>query len=71
MMVSKTRRLYCKPGNGYMHYSITIIELLSWEFRGGLVVRIQHFHSHGMGSIPGGETEILQAAWGSQKINNK
>ena len=32
-----------------------------WEFPGGLVVRIQHFHCYGPGSIPGQGTEIPQA----------
>ena len=40
-----------------------------WEFPGGLVVRIQHFHCDGLSSIPGLETEItLQATtWHHQK----
>ena len=32
-----------------------------WYFPGGPGVRILVFHYHGPGSIPGGETEILQA----------
>ena len=32
-----------------------------WEFPGGLVVRIWHFHCYGPGSIPGQGTEIPQA----------
>ena len=37
------------------------------EFLGGLVVRILGFHYHGPGSIPGWETEILQAVQHSKK----
>ena len=31
------------------------------------MVRIPCFYCHGLGSIPGGETEIPQATWCSQK----
>ena len=37
------------------------------EFPGGLVLRILGFHCHGLGSIPGWGTEILQAVWCGQK----
>ena len=40
-----------------------IKEVQVWEFPGGLMVRIPCFHCHGVGSVPGGETEIPQAAW--------
>ena len=33
----------------------------TWEFQGGLVVRIQSFHCSALGLIPGWRTEILQA----------
>ena len=33
-----------------------------WEFPGGLMVRIQHFHCCGPGSIPGLGTEIPHQA---------
>ena len=33
------------------------------EFPGGLVVRIPGFHCRGLGSVPGGGIEILQAVW--------
>ena len=42
--------------------------VMKWEFPGGLVVRIRHFHCPGPGSIPGEGTEIPQAAQHSQKI---
>ena len=38
---------------------------------GGLLFRILGFHCCGPGSIPGPETEILQAAWHSQKGGKK
>ena len=40
---------------------------LEHQESGGLVVRIQHFHCRGLGSIPGGGTEIPKAVrvWGS------
>ena len=41
------------------------------EFAGGLVVRIPGFHCHGLGSVPGRGTEILQAAWHGQKKKKK
>ena len=37
------------------------------EFPGGLMVRTQHFHCHGLGSIPGWGPEILQALWHGEK----
>ena len=37
------------------------------EFPGGLVVRTQHFHCHGLGSIPGWGPEIFQALWHGKK----
>ena len=40
-------------------------------FPGGLVVRIQHFHCHGPGSIPGRGTEIPQAACSAQPKKKK
>ena len=43
----------------------------SWEFRGGLVVRILGFHLSGRGTIPGQRTEILLAMLCSQKKKNK
>ena len=42
-------------------------KLWPWEFPGGPVVKILAFHCHGPASIPGQETEILQAVWHSQK----
>ena len=41
------------------------------EFPGGPVVRTQHFHCRGPGSIPSRETKILQAAWRGQKKKKK
>ena len=38
-----------------------------WEFPGGPVIRIQRFHCHGPGSIPGEGTKITQPTWCSQK----
>ena len=70
MIASKTRRLYCKPNSDYMHHIITILEFLSWEFPGELVVRIRRFHCRGPGSIAGGGTEILQAVQCGQKKKN-
>ena len=43
----------------------------SQEFPGGPVVRTQHFHCPGLGSIPGWGTKIPQAAWQSQKKKKK
>ena len=37
------------------------------EFPGGQVVRTQRFHRHGLGSVPGWGTKILQAVWRGQK----
>ena len=37
------------------------------EFPGSPVVRTQHFHCWGPGSIPSLEAKILEAAWGGQK----
>ena len=34
-----------------------------WQFSGDLLVRIQHFHYHDLGSVPGQGTEIPQAMW--------
>ena len=39
----------------------------SWEFPSGLVVRIWHFHSWGLGSIPCQGIEILYTMWCGQK----
>ena len=36
------------------------IKIFSWVSPGGLVVRIQHFHCDGSGSVPGRSTEISQ-----------
>ena len=41
-------------------------KITSREFPGGLVVRTQHFQCCGLGSTPGGGTEIPQAAQCSQ-----
>lgn len=41
------------------------------EFPGGLVVRIQHFHYHGLGSVPDWGTDILQVVWYAKKRQNK
>ena len=41
----------------------------SWELPGDLVVGIQQFHCHNLGSIPHQETEILQATQHSQTKN--
>ena len=40
-----------------------------WELPGDPVVKTQHLHCRGPGSIPGGGTKIPQAAWYGQKIN--
>ena len=40
-------------------------------FPGGLVDRITGFHHHGLGSILGQGTEILQAVWHDQKYRKK
>jgi len=37
------------------------------DFPGGLVISIPGFHCRGLGSIPGGGTEILQAAQSGQE----
>ena len=37
------------------------------EFPGGQVVKTQHFHCHGLGSIPGRGTKILHASLCGQK----
>ena len=47
------------------------LNCLSWEFLGGLVVRIPHFHCRGTGLISGQGTKILHAAQHSQKEKNK
>ena len=39
----------------------------SWEFPSGLVVRIWHFYSWGLGSIPCQGIEILYTMWCGQK----
>ena len=39
-----------------------------WEFPGGPVVRTQHFHCPGSGSIPGRGTKIPKAERGTAKI---
>ena len=39
----------------------------SWGFPGGPVVRTQHFHCQGPGSIPGWGTKIRQAMQCGQK----
>ena len=41
------------------------------EFPGGLMVRTQHFHCHGLGSIPGLGPEIFQALWHGEKKRYK
>ena len=41
---------------------------LDGEFPGGPVVRTQHFHCRGLGSIPGRGTNIPQAVQCNQKI---
>ena len=38
-----------------------LILKFTYEFPGGLVVRIPGFHCHGPGSVPGWGTEIPQA----------
>ena len=38
-----------------------------WEFPDSPVVRTWHFHCHDLGSIPGWETKIPQAAWPKEK----
>ena len=43
----------------------------TWEFPGGLLVRILGFHYRGWGSIPGQGTEILQGKVYSQKSTKK
>ena len=40
---------------------------ISWEFPGGLVVRILGFHCYGLGSVTGQGTEIPQAAQRGKK----
>ena len=37
--------------------------LCSWNLSDGPGVRTQCFHCHGLSSIPGWGTKILQAAW--------
>lgn len=37
------------------------------EFIGGLVLRTQHFHCCGLGSVPGQGMNIPQAAWLNRK----
>ena len=44
--------------------SLNAKNIYQWEFSGAPVVRIQCFHCHGLGSIPGRGTEILHAARG-------
>ena len=41
------------------------------EFPGGPVVRTWHFHNHGLGSISGLRTKILQATWQAQKMKKR
>ena len=35
------------------------------------MVRIQHWHCCGLDSVPGGGTEILQAAWHGQNLKQQ
>ena len=42
-----------------------------WEFPCGPVVKTRHFHSLGLGSIPGQGTKIPQAARRGQKKKKK
>ena len=42
-----------------------------WGFPRGSVLRTWHFHSSGLGSIPGRGTKILQIAWCGQTLKKK
>ena len=44
---------------------------MSWKFPDGLVIRTQHFHCQGPGSIPGQGTKILQAMQRGKKKKKK
>ena len=54
-------------GEEHVHCGLFIQWGTTREFPGGPVVRTQHFHCYGPGSIPGWETKILQAARHGQK----
>ena len=43
----------------------------AWKFPGGPVLRTQHFHCRGPGSIPGRGTKILQAMLCRKKERKK
>ena len=61
-------KVWCGKTSGLSPYSCLINKTLwPWEFPGGLVVKILGFHCHGPGTMPGQETEILQAVWHRQK----
>ena len=51
------------PEVSLSHLKITQVR----EFPGSPVVRTQHFHCGGPGSIPGQGTKITQVAWYSQR----
>ena len=52
-------------------YGLPVKYFPCWDFPGGQEVRIPGFHCHGLGSIPGWGTEILQTAWCDQKANTQ
>jgi len=47
------------------------IFLMGREFPGSIVVRTQHFHYQGLGSVPGQGTKILQAMPRSKKLKRR
>ena len=46
-----------------MHQTLLEVLYVYWDFHGGPVVRTQHFHYQGCGSVPGRGTKILRAKW--------
>ena len=50
---------------------LTFLKKLMWEFHGGLVLRIPDFHCHGLGSMLGWGTKILQVAQHGQKYKKR
>ena len=59
--------LYLRSFHSFYEEICGLQAISSWEFPGGLVVRILGFHRSGPGTIPGQRTEILQAMLCGQK----
>lgn len=47
--------------------NLDLWRIISPEFPGSPIVRIQQFHCHGLGLISGQWTKILKATWHSKK----